>query len=451
MGERVLLVNPAYEYRQRRVWRHTRAWQPIDLAVAGAMLEKDGFSVRILDLNVVSTPARDAIRGAKGFETIFVTSGSLDRWQCPHLDIQSFIDAFSQLKEDNPSAKMYILGPHVTMRTKEMLETTKADAAIIGEPEPTILALCKNGGDAANTDGIAYMQDGQMKVNPLKANADMSTFPVPAFHLLEMDKYYYELMGDHFTLLETTRGCPFQCTFCPEDQMYGKRYRFKPMELIEKEIDTCVKQYGVKNIYFIDLEFTLKKDFVMKMCDMIIRKGYKLNLACQTRTDTVDPELLKKMREAGFTLIHYGLESGSPKILESTNKRITLESIRQGVRWAKQAGMEVVCFSMMGLPNEKAEDMEMTIRFAQELDPDYISFHVATPYPGTKFHESVKDEVSGVFPKSYNGVYPEEFIKRMTRKAYFRFYLRPGYILSRLTKNPGLLLRQGRLFLEYVK
>lgn len=452
MKGNVLLVNPDYEYKQqRRVWRHTRTWQPLDLAIAGALLEKADFSVKILDLNASPLPAEDVLKEAKEYDPIFITSGSLDRWQCPHLDTRSFIEVVHRFKEGNPSAKVYILGPHVTMRPKEMLEETKADAALIGEPECTILELSTSEKPLAEIEGIAYLNDGQIRFSKPRLSVSMSELPSPAFHLLDMDKYYYEIMGGNFTLLETTRGCPYQCTFCPEDQMYGKRYRFKPLEMIEKEIDTCVNEYGVKNIYFIDLEFTLKKEFIHQVCDMIIKKGYNLNLACQTRTDTVDPELLSKMRKAGFTLIHYGIESGSPKILESTNKKITLESIKQGVQWARQAGMEVVCFSMMGLPNETVDDMEKTIKFAQELDPDYISFHVATPYPGTKFYDAVKNEVSGTFPTSYNGMYSEEFIKRMTRKAYMRFYLRPKYIFGRLTKNPGLLFKQIKLFREYLK
>lgn len=453
MGERVLLVNPVYEYKNKkfRIWRHTRVWQPLDLAIAGALLEKQGFSPKILDLNASPLSVEEIRTEAKKYKHIFVTSGSLDRWQCPHLDIRSFLDVVGQFKEGNPSAKLYILGPHITMRPKEMLEETKADAALIGEPEVTILELSRANKPVSEVQGVAYLENGNIRFSQPRLSLSLSDLPSPAFHLLEMDKYYYEIMGDNFTLLETTRGCPYQCTFCPEDQMYGKRYRFKPMEMIEQELDTCVNKYGVKNIYFIDLEFTLKKDFVHQVCDMIIRKGYKLNLACQTRADTVDPPLLEKMRKAGFTLIHYGLESGSPRILESTQKKITLENIEEGVRWAKDAGMEVVCFSMMGLPTETKEDMDMTVKFAQKINPDFISFHVATPYPGTKFHDDVKDEVSGTFPTSYNGVYPEKFIKRMTRNAYLRFYLRPSYLFSRLVKNPGMLFRQFKLFLEYVK
>jgi radical SAM superfamily enzyme YgiQ (UPF0313 family) len=450
MKEKILLINPFYEYKNKHVWRHKRIWPPIDLAIVAAMLEQKGFEVTILDLNAVQIPIGIAAQKTEGFDKIFITSGSLDRWQCPHLDIDSFLLAMEEVKKVNPNTKIYIFGPHVTMRPKELLEVTKTDAAIIGEPELTIAELCEKK-SLADVDGLAYIEKNDFKLTKPRELADLSKFPIPAFHLLPMKKYNYEIMGDHFTLLETSRGCPFSCIFCAEDQMYGLKYRMKPVSLIEKEIDKCVNEFGVKNIYFIDLEFTLNRDFVNEICDMLIRKGYKINWACQTRADTVDLELLTKMRKAGCTLIHYGLESGSPTILESTNKKITLDSLRQSVEWAKQVGMEVVCFSMMGLPTETAEDMRMTIEFAKEVNPDYISFHVATPYPGTTFYETVKNEVKDLFPLSYEGIYSEEFIRRMTRRAFIEFYIRPKYLLSMLRKSPKLLFRQSKLFLSFIK
>ena len=94
--------------------------------------------------------------------------------------------------------------------------------------------------------------------------------------------------------------------------------------------------------------------------------------------------------------------------------------------------------------------MKATVKFVKELNPDYVSFHVATPYPGTKLYESVKNEVKGLFPASYEGMYNEEFVKRMIRRAYLEFYLRPSYLFSKLTKNPQLLLKQIKLFLDYI-
>ncbi len=448
---RILLVNPKYEYKTARVWRYNRVWPPLDLAVAAAMLEKEGFKVEILDINAMQTPTEKAVMKARNFDKIFVTSASLDRWQCPHLDIDSFLITVEKIRKMNPKARLYIFGSHPTMRPKEMLEITGADAAIIGEPELTIVELCKNDNDLSEIGGVAYLEKNQLKTTKPRAPADLSKFPIPDFHLLPMDKYYYEVMGDRFTLLETTRGCPFLCTFCSEDQMYGIRYRTKPLELIEKEIDVCVNQFGIKNIYFIDLEFTLSKQFVNGICDMIMRRGFDINWSCQTRTDTVDLKLLRKMRMAGCKLIHYGLESGSPRILESTNKKITLDSIRQGIRWAKQVGMETVCFSMMGLPMETKNDMQMTIDFAKEVDPDYISFNVASPYPGTKFYEAVKNKVTGIFPSSYEGVYSQNFTKHMTRRAFIEFYTRPAYIFKKIKQSPRLLFGQMKLFMKYVK
>ncbi len=446
----ILLVNPKYEYKKIQIWRHDRVWPPLDLAIAASILRKDGHHVEILDINALPETVINNER-IKKFDKIFVTSASLDRWQCPHLDIDSFLSTVRELKKINSGAKIYVFGSHPTMRPKEVLEMTGADAAIISEPELTIQNLCKDDGNLSKIEGIAYLNNNQLKITKPGDLADLSKFPVPAFDLLPMEKYYYEIMGDRFTLLETTRGCPFLCTFCSEDQMYGIRYRMKSLELIEKELDVCIKEFGVKNIYFIDLEFTLSKGFVNDICDMMIRNNYRIAWACQTRADTVDFVLLKKMKMAGCRVIHFGLESGSPRILESTGKKITLDNIRKGIKLAKKVGMEVVCFSMMGLPNETKEDMEMTIKFAKEVDPDYISFHVATPYPGTKFYEAVKNEIKGVFPTSYEGVYSQNFIKHMTRKAFMEFYMRSSYIFKKIKQSPKLLMRQIKLFMKYIK
>jgi anaerobic magnesium-protoporphyrin IX monomethyl ester cyclase len=354
------------------------------------------------------------------------------------------------VRECSPDTQLYIMGPHPTMRPRELLETTGAHAAIMGEPEATIVELCEDGKDLSSVNGVAYFNKNEFVQTDSREPADLSTFPVPAFHLLPMKKYFYEIMGSRFTLLETSRGCPYQCIFCAEDLMYGSKYRMKPIGSITKELDICVKKFGVRNVYFIDLEFTLDKSFVSEICSMLVQKDYRLAWACQTRTDSVDLKLLKMMRQAGCRIIHYGLESGSPEVLESTLKRISLDSMRQGIRWAKEAGMEVVCFTMMGLPGETIDDMIRTIEFAKEVNPDYISFHVATPYPGTKFHESVKHEVKGLFPPAYEGNYTEEVLKRVTRKAFREFYVRPRYIVKRIRQGPRLLLNQLRLLLRFL-
>lgn len=449
MKPKILLVNPWYEYSPEKPNRYSRAWQPLDLAISAAMLEKKGFTVKILDINALKIPISKAVNQSKGFDKIFITSASLDRWQCPHIDISSFFLTVEEFKKAFPKSEVYVFGPHCTMRSKEILEETKADALIIGEPELAIVDLCEKN-DLSKIKGIVFKKNGKIVFTEKRELADISKFPVPAFHLLPMKKYSYEILGDNFCIIEASRGCPFQCIFCAKGIMYGNTYRTKPIELIEKELDLLVNDFGVKNIYFMDLEFTVNKKHVENICDLIIRKNYKINWTCQTRIDAIDENLLKKMKEAGCKSIHFGVESGSDRILEVTKKKITKDKIRKGIELTKKVGIETICFMMIGLPEETEEEMKQTIEFAKELNPDYVSFNVASPYPGTDFYNIIESNAKALFPTSYEELYNEEFLKKMAKKGFIEFYLRPNYILPKVFKDPKLLLRQFRLFLRFV-
>ena len=162
MKPKILLVNPWYEYNPDKPNRYSRAWQPIDLAIAGALLEEKGYEIRIMDINALKIPIEEAIKQSKGFGKIFIASASLDRWQCPHIDIDSFLLTVVEFRKSFPKSKIFVFGPHCTMRPKEMLEKTKADALIIGEPELAIVDLCEKN-DLSKVKGIAYKKN--IKIN----------------------------------------------------------------------------------------------------------------------------------------------------------------------------------------------------------------------------------------------------------------------------------------------
>jgi tRNA A37 methylthiotransferase MiaB len=448
MKSKILLVNPWYEYNPKKPNRYSRAWQPIDLATAAAIMENKDNTVKILDINALKIPLEKAIEQSEGFDKIFITSASLDRWQCPHIDNSSFMLTVKEFKKSFPKSEIYIMGPHPTMRPEKILQETKADGLIMGEPELAIVDLCEK--SPKKTKGIAYLEKGKIKFTKKREPADISKFPIPAFHLLPMEKYSYEMMGDKFSIIETSRGCPFQCIFCAKDIMYNKKYRAKSLEKVEKELDVLVNNFGIKNIYFIDLEFTVNKNHSEEICDLLLRKNYPIKWTCQTRIDTVDEKLLKKMKKSGCKSIHFGIESGSDRILKLTKKGMNKDKIRKGIELTKKIGIETIGFFMLGLPEEREEDMIKTIEFAKELNPDYVSFNIASPYPGTEFYEIVKDQVKGDFPESYHGIYDQEFLKKMAKKGFIQFYLRPKYILSRILNNPMLLFKQFKLFLRFI-
>ncbi len=437
---KVLLINPSWDGMvSKRGSRFNRKWPPLCLMNCASLLKKEGAGVEIIDLRTVAMDEKQLNEKTKNAGLIFITSSPLDRWQCPNLDFSLFTDFVRKIHTDGD---IYIMGVHGTLYPKKMLSFCKnVKGVICGEPEYAVRDIYKN------KKRIPGLMSGKGVMKPCEI-LELTKLPMPAFDAIDVAKYSYELMGRHFVLLETTRGCPFVCIFCLK-AMYGSGYRKKTMGQVKAEIDAAAAG-GAKNIYFIDLEFTIDKARVSEICDYLIEKNYNIKWCCQTRLDSVDAGLLKKMRQAGCTLIHYGVESGSPRILETINKCITVEQIKQGMRMTRQAGIRTACFFMFGFPSETKEDMMQTIKLAKEIEPDYVSFHVASPYPGTKLYKICG--TSEMFPEAYTKEHSKEELEAMVRHALRSFYLRPGYMARRmLAESPTQWPRELKLFVNFLR
>ena len=452
---KVLLINPSQVDLVNKKGRiYNRIWTPLDLANCGAILEKEGINVSILDANAEQLGPDEVAKRATGYEKVFITSTSLDRWQCPFLDINPFLQTVNAVKE--ATSEVYVAGSHGTVKPEEMLEATGARAIIRGEPERTVLDICKNN-TISDIYGITYLEGKEIISNPDQKPVNLNELPIPAFHLLPMDKYNYEMMGDHFCLFEMTRGCAAKCIFCLLEP-YGRGVRKKDLDNVILEVEYAINNFDVRNAYFIDLEFTVLRKQVMALCDYLIRKNYNFRWCCQTRFDLVDDELLNYMKRAGCRLIHFGVEAGSERMLKYINKGITMEAIRSGMKKVKKAGIETACFFMMGFPGSNSQDMEDILRFAKELGPDYPLFHMVAPYPGTRLYEEVLEQPGlnfsddTLFPEAIVENFSLDELKGMTRKAYLNYYLRPSYIFSRLVKGQfNILQHQCKLFWSFVR
>ncbi|HHQ45188.1 MAG TPA: radical SAM protein [Candidatus Altiarchaeales archaeon] len=438
--ERIVFLHPNFNFGDEGIFN--RVWPPLSLAVSAAMLEEDGLDVRIVDAHALDLTPSEAVAQVGEADMLFITTSSLDKWQCPHFNLK-FIEDFVREFRQNSKAMIIVEGIHGTVEPMWVFEHIAPDYLIRAEPEEVVRKIC-NGTKPETTKGVSYLKDGKLVENPLPTPPDLDKFPMPAFHLLPMEKYYYEVMGGKFTLLEGARGCPFKCIFCLQKMYYG--YRTKSAENLLREIDYAVTEFGVKNIYFIDLEFTVNRKLAETVCNHLIEKKYKLRWCCQTRADSVDEKLLALMKRAGCALIHYGVETGSPEIMKLINKNITLEKIYSGVKMTHKAGIETACFFMFGFPGETEDQMRKTVEFALKLNPTYASFHSAAPYPGTK----LGDMAGGGF-KTHLPEHDFEVLRGMVKKAFLKFYLRPAYIISRARRgSPASWMRQLRLFTRYI-
>jgi radical SAM superfamily enzyme YgiQ (UPF0313 family) len=335
-----------------------------------------------------------------------------------------------------------------------MLDRTGARAVIIGEPEEALLALLTHE-DWSTIPGIAFREDATIHQTGDRLPTNLGNLPHPAFHLINPSNYSYELLGSPFTLLESSRGCPYGCSFCLKT-MYGHGVRYKPIDQVIKEVEEAVTIYGFRYGYFIDLEFTANREHVMEMCDRLIAMNTHFSWCCQARADAVDAELLRRMKQAGCCLIHFGVESGSSRILRHIKKGIDRDAILEGIRLTHEAGIATACFFMLGFPGETRAEMGKTVSFAKELNPTYASFHAITPYPDTTFGDlgSPSHDTSGqdiFFPTHCEGQ-STVFLDKMIRRAYLSYYMDPASIVSRLSHgDPLSLLRQFKLFAGFLR
>jgi radical SAM superfamily enzyme YgiQ (UPF0313 family) len=222
--------------------------------------------------------------------------------------------------------------------------------------------------------------------------------------------------------------------------MWAREVRQRSPENIIEELK-FLKKIGLKEFLFHSDTFTINKDMVMKLCQMMLNENLNLKWACNSRVDTVDEEMLRIMKKAGCWMIAYGIESGSPEILEKCEKKATVEQAEKAVRSAHQIGIKVYGYFIMGLLGETKETMEATIKLAKKLPITFAIFHTASPYPGTKFYGQVKENgwltsekwedinQGGTSPVDYPQLSGKEIMAGI-KKAYRSFYLRPKAILK---------------------
>jgi radical SAM superfamily enzyme YgiQ (UPF0313 family) len=227
--------------------------------------------------------------------------------------------------------------------------------------------------------------------------------------------------------------------------MFGKRYRMRSPKNVVDEIEQIHSKYGQSQFTFYDDAFTVDSKRVVQVCDEIQRRKLAIQWDCETRVDMVSKELLQKMKDAGCMATWFGVESGSPSVLEKMHKKIKLDQTRLAFRAARDVGLMTVASVVLGFPGETEQTAWETINFVKELDPDDIGFYIATPYPGTPMYEQVKangwlkitdfnkyDTATPTFETPYLS---GEKLKEIRYKAHQQFYLRPSYVFRMLGRG----------------
>jgi radical SAM superfamily enzyme YgiQ (UPF0313 family) len=272
---------------------------------------------------------------------------------------------------------------------------------------------------------------------------NLDDLPLPLHHLLPLDKYRIPMVKGPYTFIVTSRGCTAGCKYCIKHVSYQYSIRLRSPENIVKELWELNK-LGIQTIHMYADLFTVNRDQVMGLCNLIIKEGLKIKWQCNSRVDYVDEEMLKLMGKAGCWMIAWGIESANEQILKQAHKGYRLEQAPRALKWAHEAGIQNTGYFIIGLPGETVDTIKDTIKLAKSLPLDAALFHVAAPYPGTPFFfevlennwfragtqwESVDMDQSTVL--DYPGLKAEELLY-WQRRAFREWAFRPGPIWTYL-------------------
>ena len=411
----LVLVNPGSRARiyQKLGERLTAVENPVWAGLIATFVRQKGFSVRIVDADAEElTPAQAAGRVAEyGPRLVAIVVYGHQ----PSASTQNMTGASAvatAIKERTPAARVLMLGGHVAALPERTLAEERCDFVTSDEGLYAVVDLLDalrttDDPDLRAVRGLAYRQGGGVALNPAAPlvtglDADM---PGIAWDLLPMTKYrahnwhcFGHLQREPYAAIYTTLGCPYHCSFCCIQAPFkeGERvlglgtkvnsYRFWSPERVIQEIDVLVNTCGVRNIKFADEMFVLNSRHVIGICDLIIERGYDLNIWAYARVDTVKDAMLEKLKRAGFHWLAFGIEAANEGVLADVDKRYHVDEVYETVRKVKAAGINIIGNYIFGLPEDTAETMEETLRLALDLRCEFANFYTAMAYPGSALH-----------------------------------------------------------------
>lgn len=403
---RVLLIEPPFE----RLLNLRRSFFPLGLASIGAYLEKEGHQVSIYDADSGSNTKdmkyweacknyhlyikaldddthpiwNEVGRVIEGFNPQIVGISSMT------VKVPAALKIAKLCKKISRKTILVLGGIHPTVKPEEVLSDENIDFVIRGEGEITFALLLKEltgKSNGANLPGLSFKEHNRVINNgERKLVEDLDALPFPARHLLlNLKGYYLEDLG----LIMGSRGCPYQCTYCASSAMWKRKVRYRSAENILEEIKYVMSTFGSNQFTFEDDSFTVNKNLVLEFCERLQCSNLRVTWSAITRINLLTPELVSVMKKAGCNHLRVGIESGSEKILRDTQKGLTLTEIREGAKLLKRQKMYWSAYFMVGLPSETEEDIMSTLDLLDEIQPDYATISIFTPYPGTKIYDEL--------------------------------------------------------------
>ena len=400
----IVLVKPG---SQNQIYGHlasarlTAIEPPLWAAILAGFLRDKGYSVLLLDAEIENwtyQQTAQTIVEADPVLTSVVVSGTNPSASTMNMTgAERIISCVSEL---NPELKTILTGLHPSALPERTLREVDVDFVCQGEGFHTLPALIdaiKADSTEPVIDGLWYKRGDQIiSGRRPELVENLEAVGQPAWDLLPMDSYRahnwhcFDSIGQRspYAVLYTSLGCPFKCSFCCINALFGKNtIRYRPIDSVMQELDYLVESYGIRNIKIMDEMFAMSERRIVELCDRIIERNYDLNFWVYARVNTVTGPMLKKMKLAGINWLAYGFESGSKKVIEDITKGYKTDLVKNVVRMTYDEGLYICGNYIFGLPEDDYDSMNETLELMFDINAEWANIYCAMAYPGSKLYE----------------------------------------------------------------
>ena len=442
---RLALIFPPFSYKLheenlRITVQYFGVFPPMSLAWVASIARKAGHEVTIIDARTLRLKKEETLARLREFKP------NIMGFMMTTYMFRETLEWISFLKRAL-NIPVVVGGFNLHIYPRESVTPPEIDFGVNDSAFftlPRLLAELENSRKFKDVPGLIYKENDNIFITPPSPEPDVfDLYPNPARDLLPNELYAeFPTERKNFTIMVTSKGCPRGCYFCEE----GKTpFLVRSPLTVVNEMQECYKKYNIREIDIFDVNFTWDRERTLAICNEMIRRKLDIAWACRSRVDLVDAHMLAIMKKAGCSRIYYGLESGSQEMLNIVNKGITLDQVRTTIRLTKEVGIKTLGFFLIGSPGETRQTIRETVRFAKELDLDYVQFSKTTAKPMTGLWQDLvelekkdywRDYILGLtqekaLPRPWTKLTNDE-IDFFTKKAYVDYFLRPLFLL-RLT------------------
>jgi len=409
---------------------------PLGIYCIASYLRENGYEVKVVDAEAQKLNSKDILKQIKKFKPSFVGISSTTVAFHRALEIAKIIK-----KKENKICTI-IGGPHVTSNPNHAMKFKEFDFGVLNEGEETIIELLDaiiNKKEIKNIQGITFRNNKKIVVTERRPYIkDLDKLPLPAYDLIPDIGLYAPPPSNYKALplisFNTSRGCPYQCTFCDKN-VFGSIFRELSAEKVVEQLKYLWNKFHFREVAFMDDTFMINRKRLYKIFELLEKENISFYWTCMCRVNVVDYELLKYVKSKGCWHIAFGVESADSEILKIIKKGITIEQVRNAITWCRKVGIKTKGFFIIGHPGETIDTLNKTIKFACDLELDDIVATINTPIPGSPQYYFIKkygsfDETDWSQFNYWRPVFvpfglTKELLLKKQKEMYSKFYLRP--------------------------